>query len=509
MFLLFALRSKGYPHHVQTSLSLISFLQGYQIYLLWGTKNASTNDQDISWTARNLVLPIKEVSDFPRSSEDGGGNFSQPDWSRAPRVESDVFQSLRRNWMKMVIQNRLDKKLIAFCSTGSSDPPFSDQDMRPFQESLEAFLRSHGIEPDWHIRDNQPMYLRILQAFNQIMKDEDTHLFQRLLNGVSTGFQHDFPPSGCFPPNDRPHELNEPLSIHMSNWQSAEENIELTRELVQEEIDKGWVFRFPGTVAEAQASYPCGVIYPCGVAVGKLGVAITETRPPRLVVDNSVCGLNNRCVIPERSTLPSAKDVIRSYPIRQSCQDLASFSLDIKSAHKRIVLKEEEQGLVGFTLDNNLYFYKVCPFGASFSAAWWSRLGALILRCFRRLIWLAHVAMLYVDDFFIYQDAQILPCSASILCIFCLLTNIPISWKKCELSSTLKWIGWSFHIRSGFLSIPPDKLKKVIDYLHDLKSSSRTSKKKLEKTIGVCMWLGFGSTTGIETSIPSLLLFSV
>ena len=107
-----------------------------------------------------------------------------------------------------------------------------------------------------------------------------------------------------------------------------------------------------------------------------------------------------RCQVPERSTLPSAKDIIRSYPIRGSSADLLGFSLDIKSAHKRIVIKDSEWGLVGFTLDDRIYFYRVCPFGATFSAAWWSRVGAFILRCFHRLIWLIHVALLYVDDFF-------------------------------------------------------------------------------------------------------------
>ena len=460
----------------------------------------SSCDQDIPWKNCDIILPVKKVSDFPRSSEDGGGMFSVPDWSMAPRTAEDSFHELRKQWMSLVIHHRLDKKLVAFCQNSSADPPFNDADLVPFRTSLEHFFRVHDLEPDWTVRAHQPMHLQILQAFSQIMQDTDSDLFRHLTQGVSTGFQQDFPPSGCFPVNDRPNDANEPLSVHMSNWQSAEDNLPLTRELVQEEIDKGWVFQFPGSLSEAQAAYPVGV------AIGKLGVAITDSRPPRLVVDNSICGLNNRCLIPERSTLPSAKDIIRSYPVRNTRRDLAGFSLDIKSAHKRIVLKDEEQGLVGFTLDEKLFFYRVCPFGASFSAAWWSRLGAFILRCFHRLIWLAHVAMLYVDDYFIYQDSQVLPCSASILCIFCLLTGIPISWRKCELSGCLKWIGWSFHIKCGFLSIPADKVTKVLEYLQDLQRNSRTSKKKLEKQlVFVCGSLNyghicvFGFITGIET----------
>ena len=64
------------------------------------------------------------------------------------------------------------------------------------------------------------------------------------------------------------------------------------------------MFEFPGTLEDAQAQYPVGV------SVGKLGVATSTTRPPRLAVDSSVCGLNQNCPLPEKGSLPSAKDLI-------------------------------------------------------------------------------------------------------------------------------------------------------------------------------------------------------
>ena len=379
---------------------------------------------DIPWDSRTSIIPVKSRTALPHSNEDGGGLRSQPDWSVPDRTSQDSFADLRRQWLDMIIHQRLDKKLLAFCGSGSSDPPFNTQDLAFFKQSLERFLQNQHQAIDWSIREHQPMHLKILHAFSKIMGDDDSSLFPSLLEGVSTGFLNDIPPSGIFPVNNDPQTDNIPLSVHFTNWNSAEDNKELTRELVQEEIDRGWVYEFHGSIADAQEAFPCGV------ALGKLGVALSEQRPPRLVVDNSICGLNNRCAIPERSTLPSAKDVIRSYPIRETQSDVMGFSLDIKSAHKRIVLKQSEQGLVGFTMDGRIFFYRVCPFGASFSAAWWSRLGAFLLRIFHRLIWLSHVAMLYVDDFFIFQDAQVLPCTASLLCIFCLLTQVPISWKN-------------------------------------------------------------------------------
>ena len=52
-----------------------------------------------------------------------------------------------------------------------------------------------------------------------------------------------------------------------------------------------------------------------------------------------------------------------------------------------------------------IYIYKVCPFGASFSAHWWGRLGGFFLRMMHRTAYLAHSGRLYVDDFY----SQILP----------------------------------------------------------------------------------------------------
>lgn len=77
-----------------------------------------------------------------------------------------------------------------------------------------------------------------------------------------------------------------------------------------------------------------------------------------------MCGVKDRCKLPERTTLPSAKDVIRCFPLRNNSLELSGFSLDIKSAHKGVVLRDTEQGLLGFCLNDSLYFYRVCPFGA-------------------------------------------------------------------------------------------------------------------------------------------------
>ena len=443
----------------------------------------SKNHLDWQWQDTAKLLPIKSPSEPPFGQEDGAGLSSQPDWSTDPRTAQDHLHDLRTSWMKKIVNLRFDQIIQQYFAGDHSAPPFSAEQLAPFRVDLEQFLQSLGHNPDWQVREHQPMHLHILRSLSQVLQDRDTSLFDCLIRGVSTGFRHDIPVSNCFPPNDRPSPPETPLSAHLSNWHSAEEDPALTQELIDKEVQEGWAFPFDGSLEEAQDRWPVGV------SIGKLGIAHSEGRSPRLVLDNSICGLNSRCHIPERSTLPSIKDVVRSYPIRQVDDSHLGFSLDVKAAHKRIVLLEEEQGLVGFSFQQRLYFYRVAPFGATFSASWWSRLGGFLLRLIHFLVWVSHVGLLYVDDFLFYQSRFAMPLSAAMICILAQITGIPISWAKCELGPTIHWIGWRIHLSSGFIEIPLSKIEKMLRYIKTLLSNSRTSKSNLEKLIGLTMWI--------------------
>ena len=429
------------------------------------------------------LIPNKGLHDFPISYEDGGGLSSQPDWSRPYRQETDFFHSLRKSWMNRIFDQKLHYKFLRFLHEDATSPPFSDDDIQPFRDLLSNFLEKNQRQVSWEIPEDQPLHLSILQQLSMFMNDADKTLFHALQNGVSTGLDGDIAPSSCFPVASSTLEDPSPLSVHMTNWQSAENDLTTTRQLVQQEIDKGWVYKYPGTLAEAQAEFDEKL------AVGRLGLALSESRPPRLVVDSSICGLNSQITIPERTTLPSALDVLRVYPLRNLDHSLLGFSLDVKSAHKLVVLRKTEQGLVGFSLDGAIYFYKVCPFGASFSAYHWTRLGSFILRWFHHLVWLQHAGLLYVDDFFFIFPKSMAVILATLLCVASQVVRLPISWGKCEFGSKVKWIGWQFFVSSGYLALPEDKLQRLSDQLKDLRRSERCSKKSLEKVVGLLNWL--------------------
>lgn len=443
----------------------------------------STHGQNLSLESALLLVPVKDYLDPPYSRQDGAGYASQGDWS-SPHTCHDVFVALRKQFFQKIVDNRLDKQLVSAFSQHSDQPPFSEDQLLPFRRLLDEFLEAQGVSPDWSVPTGQQICLHILHQLSKCMSDPDDAIFPYLIEGVPIGTDVPIVPSNCFPLQSVPDDYQPPLlSVHHTNWSSAEESPDIVQSLIDKEVDAGWVQRFPGTLEDAQ------VHFEHGLAVGKLGLALSDSRPPRLVLDSTICGVNPQCVMPERTTLPTIKDVTRSYPLRGRACDLGGVSFDVRSAHKQVAVNKKYHGHLCFQHNSQLYYYTVCPFGAVFSAHFWARLGGFFLRLFHQFCWLAHAGLLYVDDMLMFQDIQVLPVSASAIAILCLLLRLPISWKKCEFGHTIVWIGWQIHIYCGFICIPLEKRRKLLALIQKLTSSNHGSKKALEQFLGLALWI--------------------
>ena len=108
----------------------------------------------------------------------------------------------------------------------------------------------------------------------------------------------------------------------------------------------------------------CGVAGGCSMHLAKCGhrqinIVHSEGRKPRLVVDSSICGTNACCMIPEKCSLPTLQTIQAGFPLRNRHEPLAAWSLDVKSAHKSIRVRDSEQGLLGIRVRPKLYFYTV------------------------------------------------------------------------------------------------------------------------------------------------------
>ena len=209
-------------------------------------------------------IPGKSVAEPPHAWVDGGGLHSRPDWSGKERVGKDVMRDLRHSLMEFCGKSHLPSRLRSRLMSPKEESLLSADDIARLQSIFGNWLQEQtGNSVDWSIPQDQPYCLHALSALSSALQDCDMSLFGALLQGVPTGFKQDIPLSGCFAPSGRAVE-EDSLSIAMENWQGAEADPLLLEELVQVEVDSGWL-RCIDSLEDARKIWP-------NVAVGKLNI---------------------------------------------------------------------------------------------------------------------------------------------------------------------------------------------------------------------------------------------
>ena len=212
-----------------------------------------------------------------------------------------------------------------------------------------------------------------------------------------------------------------------------------------------------------------------------------DNRDPRLVLDSTICGMNGRCFIPEKQRLPNIRHIswfLSSCPPLQD--EWQGASIDIKAAHKRMLIREDERGSLLFRFQGRLYAYRSAHFGAKTSAWHWGRVSAALLRLLHRVLYFRHAAWVYVDDFFF-----LFPCSTASLqftlsIILLQVIGAPLSWKKLEYDSSIEWNGWSIQPALMTAQLPQFKHEKINALIDALLQNP--CRKNLEKIIGILLW---------------------
>ena len=271
------------------------------------------------------------------------------------------------------------------------------------------------------------------------------------------------------------------FKICSGNWPGATANPDLLMELLQAELDAGYVIEMPSLEA-ARARWP-------RVAIGKANVIVAEHRNPRLIIDPSVSGVNGAALIPERYMLPGFGDIRLAFPVRGCADEIGGFSLDISAAHKTVRIVAEEQGLLGIEAHGRFFFYVVAPFGGNFSALWWQRVAGFLIRTSHRLVFCSHILLMYVDDALFWQSLGAVPLNACLLLSFCQVFGYPVSWKKVQLGVEIEYIGWRINFRAGGFYLPQTKVTKLLHAIQAVLLGSECQVRDLERLIGLLHWI--------------------
>ena len=418
---------------------------------------------------------------------DGAGVNSSADSSNASAAPSPL-QDVITHWLQFAAQRNLTQSIVSHLCQARDAHPLTEAQQLEVAAIAHSFLHPQCKDPAClQITPGQPFRLKLLQAFASRTKDPDRRLHSFLAEGVPAGILQDIPSSFQWQQRQQTLQEDDLDGLHLlhcqGNWTQAEQNPELLRQLLQKEVDNGWVIPFHGNASDAARQWPEGT------AIGKLNIVSAEGKDPRLVLDSTICNANPLCKVPERVSLPAALDVQRTFLQGDRRGNFIGMSLDFKAAHKCVKVHRREQGCLLFRVDSQLYHYTVCHFGAKFSAYWWQRVGGQLLRIAHALLQQhGHNAWLYVDDLLAMLAQATWQQQAVLLTFFISAINAPISWKKAQLGHRITWCGWTFHLDIEALHLVECKLAKLRDQLDKLAKSKKILRKHLESSLGLLMW---------------------
>ena len=190
-------------------------------------------------------LPARPEHSFPLASQDGGGAFSVPDWTFPPRQCPDVSKPLRQGLHSLFAQWKLPLRLRRHVLDSVNAPLLTEREVQICRTQWQLWFQAQGFSDvvDWRVDEGQPYTLRALRLLAQALEDKDTALWDALESGVPTGVSRDIPPSKCFLPagtSSDPDDVFE-FQVCAGNWPGAVEHPELLAEMVQAEIDAGYL----------------------------------------------------------------------------------------------------------------------------------------------------------------------------------------------------------------------------------------------------------------------------
>lgn len=219
--------------------------------------------------------------------------------------------------------------------------------------------------------------------------------------------------------------------------------------------------------------------------------------------------MNGRCHLPERQKLPNLRHIsffLSSCPPLQ--EEWQGASIDIKAAHKRMLIREDERGSLLFRFDNRLFAYRSAHFGAKTSAWHWGRVSGALLRLLHSFLYFRHAAWVYVDDFFLLFPKSTSAVQFTLAIILLRVIGTPLSWKKLEFDKAIDWNGWTIQPATMTALLPTSKQEKINSLIDTVLQSPcrKTWKRSSASCFGLRHWyIMFASFSPhcIETCTPS------
>lgn len=130
--------------------------------------------------------------------------------------------------------------------------PLDDHQVELFLQDIRSTwqLDSHTFNEMIAIPPGQPFRLKLWQFILRLWDDPGASFCDTLVRGVRLGVDAPVDASPLWPLSLNSGDIQQQLSIEQGAWQGARDNPDLVMELLQEEIQEGWIEEVPGGLPE-------------------------------------------------------------------------------------------------------------------------------------------------------------------------------------------------------------------------------------------------------------------
>ena len=376
---------------------------------------------------------------------------------------------------------------------GKKSDGFSEAQLGPVRKAVAQALglpprslpSGAGLQPD------------ILEAACRLSGDPDGILADWLRYGAPLGVELPVTHSGVFPVDqaetrDDPDSLPfTPADTQWENYRSADQDAEISKDILDKMVDKGWSFRYSSL---EEAAHALGVE---GLVLNKLGliskIKADGTLKHRLVWDLLRSGVNAITLQGERVVLPRILDLVNSIAELATAlgvgETISLLGTDIADAFHQVPLSSQEWKYTAAALGDDIYVFRVLVFGSVSAPTVWGRYAAWLGRTTCALVPEDRLRLhIYVDDpvYVARGTTEQRALALSTALLWATVAGFPLAWHKSDGGASLTWIGATITIASGHtqVSIPEDKVVDMLATCEEMKAKTTVPSRQVRKLAG-------------------------
>jgi hypothetical protein len=425
-----------------------------------------------------------------RPIRDGGGKPSlgrfRPD-RRPPARLSDIGSAFLTQAERLGACDSIKESVLA----REVVHPLSATTLKDLRKTLAERVGCQSAEA---VEEGQPFHLNLLSDSAREAADPDWRFPSQLGAGVPLGVEE---PTWTTPgiwPTKEELELEEDLDVEIpaphssENYASLAAHVDEVRKTFLEERALGMT-EGPYTLEQLAARCLCE---PEEICCGALGAKV-EGEKVRTIHDGTIIEVNKhiRHNSAEKTTSPTVADALHALKVVKddgSGDEIVAVKADVTKAHRRIKVLQKDWKYMSAKVDDEYWLNKCGTYGIASAQLYWGRMAALLVRLlyhlFPNILW----AFVYVDDFLLLTRKRHLH-EAIAAIIFFLAVGSPLSWKKMDIGSIMIWLGFEINCLEANARLSQSRQSAVLDLLGTLQLGTAQSKKWIEKTLGVIMWV--------------------